>query len=1192
MMFGQAGGLSHHFKSRGFLAMILLFPDLDTVRLALTSNLVPTDLTLAPAAVSFDAQGKVYVEPTVALPRGLEGTLKKIGVKGSKRHGSDAVEEVACWPQILPTVRDTATPQLSSQAAVLFELESADDLPTLVTEMLRLGNDRQSFRWFAVPGEPDAARVLLRVIGPPYYTLLRALDRSAAGMGGGVRAYLERAPRVWVEIGHAHPLGDQIRVADGQLLLVRPPREWVFLDEAPFRDVYDILQFKLPKEPVGWTPTEAQSKMRVPLRLTAGNATDVPELWVLRENAVEQLDTLVRDADDRLTQRLTFAVATGPDGRTAVVLRTRPSKLAPPVLPVEGAVGFKPFWKLPNLFLPAGRRLHPTLRRDAVRKLLADDPDRVVWLFPDGTGVFTPESVADSAFLPLEEWVNYVIEAEQEPLAAWIESTRFDFDQFVCPAKDAGGPKPKPGGDKEPRPAEEHDDDRAAKAGATKPAAKGKAGAKPAVVDFVPAPAEVKPPNVWEVRRAELEKEFLAVDGPLDDPARIALWPQLAEANAGTGKSSDEAAVCWLNALWSADSPQPGWLAGWVRSELPGSGGKAVPDDVDRRLKSQTPSANDYRAVVAVLLWAAAQRPVPAWLRERLPAILKYLEAHERALPVRAVWLAGFRLAQLNGGDVLGLARVRDRLLLRLLEEGLSPERDLPIFLRTAGLTDSERMRAVREKALELHQDIRRWVEASAAAQKNEPIRKNLPYVDLLFAFALAKLGESTPARRLLDDAGKLMEVPVPDPQPDNKNSDAVQAAEASRFLYRAFRYRVEQVMAGKPHTGQLADDLLAALADLRHRGETAGTNNPYTLAEYVVNRMREQSRILEPHERHDPYGQFTKLTDVLKKELTEAAAIREPGKLADRLRRLFKEGVQGKTLREVQFHLLHEGLPLAARVGEAFTVELLGHVPAVLAAGPGGLAAAGPTPSDVPKKTGELVERALFLAAHFDRGDIVQTLAAQFADLVHGKPEKDRYRLINAVGGQALRSLKKLGLRDQIDQLLVRLQGEVLKGATLTDLKRRFATKPDEWAAALQTLLNLAAGWLTFGLTEHALPILDEAKAQLLAPGDTRFPSREYTEMGRAYIAALGQGPSDLGLPRITELFRKMDPNRVTNTWTTAPFYSRFHLNLAEAVIAALVSDEFALGPAGRRWLDDDEFLVRERVHADMKRNLTGHGL
>src|SRR5262249_15995457 len=282
------------------------------------------------------------------------------------------------------------------------------------------------------------------------------LDASAAGTKGTVRAYLERAPRVWVELGYAHPLAVHVRVADKQLLLIRAPRQWTYLDEAPFQDVYDIMQFKLPVAPVAWAEAKPPKKMSVPLRLTAGNAADVPELWVLRKSAIEQLDALVRDSDDRLTQRLMFAVATDQNGARTVILRTRPSKLAPPALPLENAIGFKPFWKLPNLFVPVGRRLHPTLRRDAIRKLLADKPDEVVWLQPDDKTGFTPESVPDGAFRLLEDWVDYVIEAEQQPLAAWIEATRFDFEHFVC--KDTGGPKTKPDKpDKDPKSRDEDD---------------------------------------------------------------------------------------------------------------------------------------------------------------------------------------------------------------------------------------------------------------------------------------------------------------------------------------------------------------------------------------------------------------------------------------------------------------------------------------------------------------------------------------------------------------------------------------------------------------------------------------------------------------------------------------------------------------------------------------------------------------
>jgi len=42
--------------------------------------------------------------------------------------------------------------------------------------------------------------------------------------------------------------------------------------------------------------------------------------------------------------------------------------------------------------VPAGTRLHPTLRRDAVRKLLADDTDQLVWLYPGAGGGFEEQA--------------------------------------------------------------------------------------------------------------------------------------------------------------------------------------------------------------------------------------------------------------------------------------------------------------------------------------------------------------------------------------------------------------------------------------------------------------------------------------------------------------------------------------------------------------------------------------------------------------------------------------------------------------------------------------------------------------------------------------------------------------------------------------------------------------------------------
>ena len=1162
--------------------MILLFPNYDTLRLALISSIVPTEITLAPASVTFDDQGKIYLESSATLQRSVTRNLDKIGVKGSKRHATIASEEISSWLQILPLTKDLGTPNVSNQAAVLFELTNGDDLAILVAEMLRLGNDRQSFRWFADPADPDSHRVLLRVVGPPYYTLLRAIDPSAAGTKGSVRAYLESSPRVWVELGYRHPLAAQIRVDEKQFLLIHSPRNWVYLEEAAFQDVYDILQFKLPSAPVGWTDTESPETIEVPLRLTAGNSADVPELWVLREQAIEQLDTLVRDSDDRLTQRLKFAVATDTTGTKTVILRTIPSKLPPPALPLEKALGFKPFWKLPNLFVPVGRRLHPTLRRDAVRKMLADDADQVIWLYPNESGSFTPESVPDGAFRSLEDWVDYVIEAEQQPLAAWIEATRFDFDHFIC--RDAISPKTKPDkGDKD-KSRDDASEGKEPKGSAIAPKGPARGRQSPSQLssssDFLSPPEEVKPPSEWIKRRTELEEQFKSVEGSLDAPERQALWPELASANAGAADNSKtEAAICWLNAMWTVDSIPTDWLSSWLRSELGTGKGTIKENEFERLLANPNPTPEDARTAAAAFMWLASVDPIPTRLKEQLPAVHSYLERYGDRLPVRAVWLTAYRLFSLSGRDVLGLARVRDRLLQRLLESGLTAERDLPMFLRVAGLKDSERLRIVNEKAKELHGAVRKWT---------EHIPQNLPYIDLLFAFALGKLGETTKARQLVEDARKVMEVPIPVARNSEESHKVIEAI-VKNFLFKGFKFRVDQVLMGKPHAGQLSEEIRNELEEIHKQGSTGPTNNLYKLAYYVIARMREKSDILEPHERLEAYSDITKGSDPFRKELVDLHATRNSAKLADQIRKLYKNGMPGRILKEIQFLLLHDTLLLSTRVGESFAVELLQLVPEVLS---GGSVAGSPENNDLPRKQGEILARALFLAGHFDRGDLVKKLVDEFSELIRGRPEEARFNLINAVAGQCLRSLKTLGMRDEIDRFLGKLRNEVLRGATIEELRHKYHSRPEMWGSVLQTLLNIATGWLTFGLNDQAAPILNDARKELLNAQGIKLKPEHYVPLARAYITACGQCPSDLGFARIIELFCNVDPANITNTWTTAPHYSRYHLNLVEAVIQAIVSEDFGLGPTGRKWLDDDEYLVRRRIHADMKRERQKSGL
>jgi hypothetical protein len=452
------------------------------------------------------------------------------------------------------------------------------------------------------------------------------------------------------------------------------------------------------------------------------------------------------------------------------------------------------------------------------------------------------------------------------------------------------------------------------------------------------------------------------------------------------------------------------------------------------------------------------------------------------------------------------------------------------------------------ERLRELHGAVRQWIEDSAVTQKNEHIRANRPYVDLMFAFGYAGLGDHPTANALVEDARQVLRGPIPvggGPQAEQ----AVTAAVVRNFLFAVFRYRVERVLAGKPFVGPLSEEVLAARDELMAKAGSGPVNNPYKLALYVIDRFREQSRIAEPAVRVDPYTDWTKHGDALKAALAELHLIHEPVALAERIRTLYQDGVAGRPLAEVRFDLLHEGLPLAARVNEALVVELLAHVPAALVRG----TSAVPELPNLPQRQTELLERALFLAGHFNRTDIVTKLVDSFLALVQSKPEPARYGLINSVARQCVRNLKRIGLSKELDRLLLRLHDDALGVASIAEFQKKYCAGSEKWALALQSLLNLAGGWLHLGVGDRANPILTEARDGLLGRHGLTLQPKDYTELARAYITALGQGDADGCLGGTIELFTKLSPTKITNTWTTAQYYSRFHLNLVEDAVLAV---------------------------------------
>jgi hypothetical protein len=383
-----------------------------------------------------------------------------------------------------------------------------------------------------------------------------------------------------------------------------------------------------------------------------------------------------------------------------------------------------------------------------------------------------------------------------------------------------------------------------------------------------------------------------------------------------------------------------------------------------------------------------------------------------------------------------------------------------------------------------------------------------------------------------------------------------------STWLFEAFHDRIRKALDGRAGVGALPEALLEGLEHMD------------TLLRYKVDRLRRNSQILEPHEKIDPYRYYSrKYHNDLDRELAELFDVQDRPALAQQLTRLLQVNRDGSRAEHERASVLATALELAPRLGETYARDLLGQVaPAIDAL------------ADLQDQA-RLLEKGLSLAAHYDQAEHIQAFVARFHALLGGQEADEATHALEPLLGECFRGLRKLGMRDEIRLLLDRMAALALRGQSADAISPlgftvvRRGPLAVSWARTLRLLLHIAAGWYYFGQDDRARHILDEAR-DLLFEGD--LPSVEQTKLARGYVAALGHAPIEAALPGLEEVFHRLE--RVHDSYTTNSHYSSSRLDVIEAVVLALVSDDLLFDKSGRRWLDDDEYLVRRRIHRDVR--------
>ncbi len=1094
--------------------MALGFRDTDALTVVVRSGLCPPEVLARAAQIGRGDDGSIVVAPEKDLPKTALAKLRAMGV------ATDAVlpagaRAVRCWAEALAPVAIgvTAVPSL-----VIFATSHAAEVIDIAAELVRLGCDRLDISVTADTG-------FVRVVDPPTYTVVRALDRDR-----GLRVFgpdPAGQEKTWTELGYRHPLAAHLVPDPSSLLLVGTDR-WRTAFDGNWHGLDSALELVVPGDAVKHKATKLPERRKIELRLSTGRR-EVPSLWVLRARGVETVDKLLEYLPEEVVSRLTFAVADD-----LVILRARTGRHPAPDLSLGLAEEYAPLGQMADVYAPAGAIVEPPLRRERLRTILGIGAAEVMWLARAGGNKFRVERIGDAAFSPLSEWAEYVIHANAPALQPWQRASTFDFAAYTSTGLEWSSAAPPPDDPEE-----------------SVEAKRKKRGAKvrsPVLEELpvvapkaVPQPAGPAPKAKTDaplaavpidLELASLEAEFVALDAPGDAPERIELLGRLGNVYARLSRRRD-AGLCFVRAVWEAPDPQER-LDAWIAADLAGRDPKTA---LDKAIAMKVPGTDEVRLVAAL-----AARGAPVVVKDP-HRVQRWLDDYDGELDARALWLSRLGLASLAGGDALGLAHARDRILARLAG-GLPVERELPAFLRFAGRTGALGNASGEHLGNALEDLVTR---VAKTKRKRTPVEAaphlTNAYASFQIAVGFARIGNVDRAKALVAESRAALATAIADPE----------HGVVHWYLASAFAARVEQAIAGVSPETPLPAELVAELEkrcaalDAEAAAKTKpgdGPKVPSRTARYKIDRLREVSRILEPIERPDAIGTFTRrTTDSRGAEFDALRTLADP---AARVRAVDQIAQGAAAANDTDKERLLDGvLDVLLELPEAGAVPVLARVVPLVATLP------------LPRRA-ILYAEALVVAGHFGRTELVPGLLEVLSVAIRAVSGIDLERVLQ----QSLRALRRIGLRREIAELLAEAETAL----------------PQSRAEALRGRLAFAAGLAFLGDSARALPIFEQARTEL---SSQNMNATQKLELTRALALAYSQAPLTNALAGIAELAGNLKD--VSDSFGTNSHYCLSVLNFIESLVLGITSDDLALGEAGRRFVEDDEHLIRRRLHRDL---------
>ena len=1108
----------------------LFFPNIDALRLALATGIIPAPIARTEVSAATGHPGGLWVQAASILAKDSLAALAHIGVRSFACPADLPWTTFACWAAALPLKRDG---DALASGPILFEVPAAR-LPYFLRELARCGTPVEGHRLLG-----DS--VLVRLSEAPLYWV----EQSRNEADSWIRSYRQAGPNFWVQSGWQHSLPSRDITST---VLVSEAAGWRFLEPAPWRTTRE--QFALRPAAPGLCSSDSLSSFELSIRLKPRTRDSSAESFWILPGSPASLGPFLESMDHRTPQHFEMASLWLSGGRECVALRCNPRRREFATWPGTGCA-YHAHPQLERLMIPADRELTPGLRASALERAFGLRTSEIAWLEPDESGVRV-NRFSTASFRLLSDSIRYEIPEGLKLNGATAPDSPFAWAGFVVLPEPAPLPIVKPPRFAVRRPEDPNDRTavESARSRIAKWAAKlfakttfspGAPDSESMEIDGATSPEAAPHRRVLTLqersaRRAELEESLFSPDVWATSERLAGHWADLAELYTESGNLTD-AALCWLHALWRMPRPPEHWSLQWAK--------------VEARLSSSPRSAAEepirqLRPVVVELIRIAtrpsSQHPTP-WSFD-LRATSQELEAAEETLPCRMVWLARAALAHLSGGDVLLLARGRDRLFARLQNETALAALDTPSFLRFRGLAGGDRYSLARDWLVRCREPIHRWLKKQSKSNRlawaglDADVASTVAYADWMLAWGFAKLGDQIRATELTVAAARVLQAAT----------GAGIEAGVHRELQDLFRAEIR-----------------AAFGSTRCENERPNATNRVTteLGDYAVAKLVAHSQILGRQRHRSEFGSRPLVALHGEDDLAEKLARLLDARLPideSVLRPLLERAGQDRTAATLPRVIL---TLLEVVETPALAADILELCPRALELLPEALRLRGVQDSESFGYLIRLASRCVELVCKLAvRYTLPAGLRAVVGSLGQSLDSDDppTVEIFRQTAARLFRTLSRCGLTAELRHLLGRWY--------------RVAGDAGE--------LNLSAaiGWFTLGETERGNRILNDARERIFVSGIAG--DRDRTRTALAYAQALAHAPPRLALGRLEELFQRLGP--ITISGATARYYALKPLELVDAAITAIVNEDFSLGPEMRSWLDEDELRIRNRITRDLQ--------